>query len=237
MNPVPAFLDTALFVGLPYVALVLFVLVSIQRYRGRRFTYSSLSSQFLENRLHFWSLVPFHYGLLAVLTLHAVAFLVPRGLIAFNRVPVRLFVLESAAFAFGLAALWGLVSIVVRRLTVRKALVVASPMDWVLYALLVLQAALGLGIAAMRPWGYAWFPAVMAPYLWSLFTLTPDTAAVSVMPWLIQLHVVNAFLIIAVFPFTRLVHALVAPLPYLWRRPQVVRWYRKPGSAVAGPRP
>ncbi|MFQ6610595.1 MAG: respiratory nitrate reductase subunit gamma [Fidelibacterota bacterium] len=26
------------------------------------------------------------------------------------------------------------------------------------------------------------------------------------------------------FPFSRLVHVLVVPNPYLWRRPQLVRW-------------
>ena len=33
------------------------------------------------------------------------------------------------------------------------------------------------------------------------------------------------FLLIAFFPFTRLVHVLVVPNMYLWRRTQVVRWY------------
>ena len=35
----------------------------------------------------------------------------------------------------------------------------------------------------------------------------------------------TAWLIVAAFPFTRLVHALVAPTMYLWRKPEVVRWY------------
>jgi nitrate reductase gamma subunit len=48
------------------------------------------------------------------------------------------------------------------------------------------------------------------------------------MPWSVQLHILMAFVIICLTPFTRLVHILVAPNPYLWRRPQVVRWYRAP---------
>ena len=36
-----------------------------------------------------------------------------------------------------------------------------------------------------------------------------------------------SFLLILFFPFTRLVHILVVPNPYLWRKPQVVRWYRR----------
>ena len=54
------YLDQFLFVVLPYVAFFTFFLVSIQRYVARTFTYSSLSSQFLENQQHFWGLVPFH---------------------------------------------------------------------------------------------------------------------------------------------------------------------------------
>ena len=40
-------LDVLLIAALPYVAVVLFLLVSIQRYRRDPFTFSSLSSQFL----------------------------------------------------------------------------------------------------------------------------------------------------------------------------------------------
>ena len=35
----------------------------------------------------------------------------------------------------------------------------------------------------------------------------------------------HLFLTIGFFPFTRLVHLLVVPNPYLWRKTQVVRWY------------
>ena len=47
-------LDTLLFGALPYVAIVLFLVVSIQRYRKEPFSFSSLSSQFLETRRLFW---------------------------------------------------------------------------------------------------------------------------------------------------------------------------------------
>jgi nitrate reductase gamma subunit len=44
------------------------------------------------------------------------------------------------------------------------------------------------------------------------------------MPHLVKLHVVNSFVLIGIFPFTRLVHVLVIPNPYLWRKTQVVIW-------------
>ena len=67
------YLDHLLLAALPFVAMVLFLLGTIYRYRVQSFTYSSLSSQFLENRRHFWGMVPFHYGILTVLAGHVVA--------------------------------------------------------------------------------------------------------------------------------------------------------------------
>ena len=44
------------------------------------------------------------------------------------------------------------------------------------------------------------------------------------MPWVIKLHIVGAFLLVLIIPFSRLVHFLVAPLHYIWRPYQVVIW-------------
>jgi nitrate reductase gamma subunit len=72
----------------------------------------------------------------------------------------------------------------------------------------------------------------VAPYLWSLFWLRPDPGAVAAMPVGVKLHFAGAFLLVGLTPFTRLVHVLVAPVPYLWRKPQVVRWYRGEGTGA-----
>ncbi len=52
----------------------------------------------------------------------------------------------------------------------------------------------------------------------------PETAAITAMPLDIRLHVIGAFLIFALVPFTRLMHILVAPLHYLTRPYQRVIW-------------
>ncbi len=225
LNDLFKYLDVPLMLVLPYVAVFTMVLVTIQRYRTAKFTYSSLSSQFLENRQHFWSVVPMHYGIIIVLLGHFVAFLTPSVITAWNRQPGRLYVLEVFALAAGIATLVGLISIVVRRLTVSKVRVVTTVSDWILLVLLLIQAGTGISIAIFVPWGSSWFAASIAPYLWSLTELRPDIASVTGLPWLVKWHFANAFLVIGLFPFTRLVHILVVPNPYLWRRPQVVRWY------------
>ncbi len=227
MNGFVPDLGTLLFAVLPYVALFTFLLVTIQRYRSKAFTYSSLSSQFLENRQHFWALVPFHYGIIILLFGHFVGLLIPRAVLLWNSHPLRLYVLEVSALAFGVLTLVGLLSLVFRRLHAHKVRVTTSAADWMVYALLLIQVVAGIAVAVLYPWGTSWYAAAAAPYLQSLFLLQPDTSYVSAMPWLVQLHIVNAFVIITLFPFTRLVHILVIPNPYLWRKPQVVRWYGK----------
>jgi nitrate reductase gamma subunit len=226
------YLDQLLFAVLPYLALCTLLLVTIQRYRAQRFTYSSLSSQFLENRQHFWGLVPFHYGILVVIAGHVVAFLVPREILAWNSQPLRLYVLEVTALIFGLLTLVGLLAAVGRRLRSPKVWVVTSAADWILYALLLVQVTSGVYVAVFYPWGSSWFAASAAPYLWSLVELKPDITYVTALPHMVKLHIVGAFLLIGFFPFTRLVHILVVPNPYLWRKPQVVRWYRRPVAKV-----
>jgi nitrate reductase gamma subunit len=120
----------------------------------------------------------------------------------------------------------------VRRHTVPRARVVTSLLDWVVLALLLLQAASGVYVAVFHPWGSSWFAAAVAPYLWSLAALQPDPGYLVALPLGVKLHFAGAFLLVGLTPFTRLVHVLVAPVPYLWRKPQVVRWYRAAGRAA-----
>jgi len=223
MPPVTA-LDEILFVAAPYVALTLFFFGTIIRYRIRPFSYSSLSSQFLENEHHFWAQVPFHYGILFVLAGHVVGFLLPRQLLGWNAAPFRLYLLEGTGLAAAALALVGLFNVVLRRLRSRRAAVTTTPMDWVVYGLLAVQLASGVLVAVSYPWGSSWYAATMTPYLRSLATFAPEPGWVVAMPWLVKLHVVGLWALLGVFPFTRLVHVLVVPNPYLWRRTQVVRW-------------
>ncbi|MBI4347743.1 MAG: respiratory nitrate reductase subunit gamma [Elusimicrobia bacterium] len=220
-----ATLDPFLFAVFPYVALVVFFLMTIYRYRAREFTYSSLSSQLLENQHHFYGMVPFHYGILAVLFGHVVAFALPRQLLWFNGVPARLYVLEISTFVCALLALFGLVNLIVRRAAFPALRKVTILSDWALFGLLLYQIVTGISIAIFHPWGSSWFASLLTPYLWSLARLSPELSLVASMPLLVKAHIVGAFAIIAYFPFSRMVHVLVVPNPYLWRRPQVVRWY------------
>mgnify|MGYP005634697973 FL=1 len=220
-----AYLNVFWFAVLPYMALLVFFLITIQRYTSREFTYSSLSSQFLENRLHFWGLVPFHYGILIILLGHVVGFLIPKQLLLWNSSPARLYVLEISAFVGGIFALVGLINIIMRRSTDTRTRMVTTKADWIVLTILVFQIFTGLYTAVFHSWGSYWFATSLSPYLWSIVQLSPDLSYVTPLPMMVKLHVISAFTIIFLFPFTRLVHVLVVPNPYLWRKPQLVRWH------------
>lgn len=214
-----------LYVALPYAALVVFLVGSIYRYRVRGFQVSSLSSQFLEGKKLFWGSQPFHWGLFFLFFGHLIAFLFPSAVLAWNGMPVRLLILESTAFAFGLSALLGLVLLVRRRLMDRRVQIVTSKMDIVVYLILFTQIISGLMVAYFNRWGSSWFSAFLTPYLRSIFVFDPQIDAISSVNsiWL-KIHVVSAFSIIGIIPFTRFVHFLVYPVDYLWRGYQQVIW-------------
>ncbi len=219
--------DIVLFAAFPYVAVVLAVVVAIYRYSSDRYSYSSFSSQFLENRTLFWGSVPWHFGVIIILLAHLVALLVPgvwAGLIAD---PTRLYVLEVIGLALALAATAALVLLFIRRLFSRRIFVVSSTMDWVLLLVLMTQMALGFWVALFFRWGSDWYLHTAVPWLQSLATLDPETQFVTSLPWVVKLHMLGGFVIIALFPFTRLVHLVTFPITYLWRPYQVVIWNRR----------
>lgn len=236
-------LNTFLFVGFPYAAVIVFAVVVTYRYRRQGFTVTSLSSQFLEGKSLFWGSVPFHIGIMVVFLGHLIAFLLPEATLAWNRIPVRLIILEVTAFIFGCTVLIGLVALMYRRLTNARIRAVTTPVDIALEVLLLAQVVLGLWVALGFRWGSSWFAADLSPYLWSLLKLSPETSAVFALPWVIKLHIVGAFAIVMIIPFTRLIHFLVAPFHYIARPYQVVIWnwnrrkIRDPKTAWSDARP
>jgi nitrate reductase gamma subunit len=218
-------LDFFFFSAFPYVVIIVFLVGSVYRYYQKGYKVSSLSAQFLEGKQGFWGTVPFHWGILMIFLGHLVAFLFPSAVLAMNSDPVRLIIHEGVGFTFAVALLVGLVGLILRRLFHPRLKVVTTKMDLFVEFVLLAQVILGCWIALGYRWGSSWFAADLTPYLWSIFKLNPQPEAVVAMPLVIKAHVVVAFSIILIFPFTRLIHILVAPFHYLWRPYQVVIWY------------
>jgi nitrate reductase gamma subunit len=222
--------DVLLFVVFPYVAVVLAVGGGLVRYFANRFSYSSLSSELLENGWLFWGVVPWHYGVVPTLLIHLAGFAVP-GVMAFlHGTPVQLYLTELIGKVFALLAFAGMVVLIVRRLAHSKLRAVTSAMDWVVLVLLLNQVFLGLWTGIFYRWGAAWYIHTATPWVVSLATFRPQPQYVASLPWVPKLHFLNATLLIALFPFSRLVHLVTFPITYLWRRFQVVIWNRRPAQ-------
>jgi len=217
-------LDNFMFVAFPYVAAIVFIVGTILRYRQTGFKVSSLSSQFLEGGQLFWGVVPFHIGILVLFFGHLTAFLMPETTLLWNANPIRLIVLEVSAFIFGLSVLISLSTLIWRRFTNPRIKMVTSRMDIAIEVLLLAQVVLGCWVALGYRWGSSWFAADLTPYLWSLFTLSPETTAIFALPIVVKLHIFGAFVIFFMVPFTRLIHFVVAPLHYISRPYQQVIW-------------
>jgi nitrate reductase gamma subunit len=217
-------LDNLLYIIFPYAAFILAVVVTVQRYFRSGFTYSSLSSQFLESDELFYGSVPWHIGILFVLAGHVVGFAIPRQILWWNGVPARLYILEVTALLFGLLALVGIVGLITRRITSARIRAVTSWMDVVVLLVLLAQVVLGVYVALFYRWGSSWYATSAVPYLRSLFLLQPDLTMIAPLPLAVKAHIVNAFVFLAILPFSRLVHMLVVPIHYLWRPYQLVIW-------------
>lgn len=220
--------DTFLYAVIPYLTVAIAILGGVWRYRSDRFSYSSQSSQFLESRTLFVGSVAWHYGILFVLGAHiaALMFWDPWASLVSN--PDRRYALEVIGLALSVLAFLGLALLLVRRLAEPRVKAVTTPMDWILVVALIVQVGLGIWTALVYRWGSEWYVFTAVPWLHSLIKLNPKPEYMASLPPVVQLHSIGGFLLIALFPFTRLVHVVTVPVTYLWRSYQVVIWNRRP---------
>jgi len=126
-------------VKLAVVLLVLLALFAIAggiyRYQKDRFSYSSFSSQFLENRMLFWGSTTFHYAIILILLAHLWQGLWPEWSNAWLGTPLTLFMAELGGYILGYVTIIGLAILIFRRLFDPKARQVTTIFDWLMFAL------------------------------------------------------------------------------------------------------
>ncbi len=221
-------MPTVLFVAFPYLAVIIAVGAGLYRWFKDRYTYSSLSSELLENSKLFWGSVPWHYGITLILLAHLFGWIFPGAAGYILGGPTRLAIFELAGLALAFWTIFGLVVLIIRRLpTDSRTRAVTSSMDWVLLVFLLVQVLTGAAIGLFDRWGSLWYLSTAVPWLRSLVVLHPDIGTVEALPGMIQFHFVWGFAIILLIPFSRLVHIFPVPIDYLWRPYQVVIWNRE----------
>ncbi|MYU25217.1 respiratory nitrate reductase subunit gamma [Streptomyces sp. SID8352] len=222
---------------LPYVALLSLVAGLVWRHRYDRFGWTTRSSQVYESRLLNIASPVFHYGILFVLAGHLVGLFVPASWTRAAGVDEHAYHLLSlyAGTLAGALAVAGIALLVYRRRTRAPVFRATTRNDKVMYLFLLGAIVLGMAAKLSDTAGNGYdYRATIAPWARSLFTLRPRTGLMEGVPVLYHVHAVVGMVLIALVPYTRLVHMFSAPVQYL-TRPYVVYRSRDPGQL--GPRP
>ncbi|MGP1356148.1 respiratory nitrate reductase subunit gamma [Roseicyclus sp.] len=236
-------MNTFLFGIFPYIALAVGIMGTIARYERDPFTWKTSSSQLLRRRQLVVGSILFHVGVLVIFFGHLVGLLTPIWIfdaLGVSHGAKQLLAVVAGGVA-GVMALAGGLILLHRRWTDPRIRVTSSFWDNAILMMLVAQLVLGLATVFVSL-GHLDGHEMVKFMSWAQGIFTFDGAAASHVAgvhWLFKAHIVLGLLIIAVFPFTRLVHIVsgfAAPLRYLVTRTgwQIVRSRRR---AALPPRP
>ncbi len=230
------FLNSLVYGIYPYIALAVLIVGTVVRYDREPYTWRSGSSQLLRRRQLVWGSVLFHVGVLVIFAGHLVGLLTPIALfdaLGISHGAKQLLAIVAGGVA-GVIAIVGATLLVHRRLFDARVRAASSASDTLIIVLLWIQLALGLltiPISMQHLDGHE-----MVKFMnWAqgIFTFNPEASSYVVdAAAIFKLHLFLGLTILLVFPFTRLVHMLSAPIRYLWRPGyQVVR--QKPSRAAS----
>jgi len=210
-----------LWVIVPYLCLGLFVGGHVWRYRYDKFGWTTRSSQLYERRLLRIASPLFHFGILAALGGHVMGLLIPKSWtdaagvpeVAYHAVSLTLGTIAGVGTVVGMALL------IYRRRTVGPVFSATTKNDKLMYVFLAVTIVLGLVTTVLTnlTGNSHDYRETVSPYFRSVFYLQPQGELMSEAPLGFQLHVMSAWLLLAIWPFTRLVHVFSAPVGYLTR--------------------
>lgn len=215
-------LNYILFGIYPYVAMSVLVIGSVVRFDREQYTWRTGSSQLLRRRQLVLGSLLFHLGVLAIFAGHFVGLLTP--IWVFDALGVshsfKQMLAIVAGGGAGMLMLAGGLLLLHRRLFDPRIRATSTFGDTGILVLLIAQ--LCLGLATIPQSLQHRDGAEMLKFMtWAqgVFTLRPGAAdLLADVHWVFKTHIVLGLTILLVFPFTRLVHMLSAPVWYLNRR-------------------
>lgn len=205
----------------PYIALSVMILGSIARYERDPFTWKSKSSQLLRRRQFVIGSVLFHLGVLVILFGHLGGLLTPIGVfeaLGISHGAKQVLAMAAGGVAGGFALIGGAL-LLHRRLFDPRIRAQSTLADSGILILLLAQLLLGLGSIAISAQHLDGHEMVrLMSWAQAVVYFGPDPAAhLEGVHWIFKLHILLGLTIFLLFPFTRLVHMLSAPVRYLWR--------------------
>ncbi|MDP7184573.1 MAG: respiratory nitrate reductase subunit gamma [Paracoccaceae bacterium] len=219
----------------PYIALSVLLIGSIARYERDPFTWKTSSSQLLRRKQLVVGSILFHVGILVIFFGHLIGLLTPIDL--FHALGVsNEFKQTLAVVAGGIAGVMALIGGLMlfhRRWTDPRIRKTSSFADIAILVLLLAQLILGIGTIFVSVQHLDGGEMVkFMTWAQKIFTFRAGAAAeIADVAMVFKLHLFLGLTIFLVFPFTRLVHMLSAPVRYVMRPGyQVVRSRRNPAE-------
>jgi len=220
-------LQIFLFGVYPYVALTIAIIGTRVRFDLSQYSWKTGSTQMLRTKNMRLASNLFHVGIIVVLLGHLFGMLTPHFLydrfISAGHKQILAVVVGGIA---GVFCWFGLVMLMWRRFTDDRISNTSSFSDKLILVLLFIQLNLGLlsiftsvkhldGLTMLNLAGWAQDITILRPW--------HAAARIEQTDLIYQLHMALGITLVMIFPFTRLIHIISAPIWYLGRRYQIVR--------------
>jgi len=212
----------------PYIAIAIMVIGSWIRYDREQYSWKTSSSQLLESKQLRKGSIAFHIGVLGIFLGHFFGLLMPKEIWYLFGITTQMkqLIAIGAGGVFGLICFYGLTVLIKRRLFNPRIRATSNPMDIAILFLLYAQLILGL-LSIFVSMGHLDGAEMLKLMAWAQNTVTFNSVAaaeaISGVHWIFKLHVFLGMTLFVVFPFSRLVHMLSAPVQYVRRQHQIVR--------------
>lgn len=220
-------LQIFLFGVYPYVALTIAIIGTWVRFDLSQYSWKTGSTQMLRTKNMRLASNLFHVGIIVVLLGHLFGMLTPHFLydrfISAGHKQILAVVVGGIA---GVFCWFGLVMLMWRRFTDDRISNTSSFSDKLVLVLLFIQLNLGLlsiftsvkhldGLTMLNLAGWAQDITILRPW--------HAAARIEQTDLIYQLHMALGITLVMIFPFTRLIHMISAPIWYFGRRYQIVR--------------
>ena len=211
----------------PYIVLTVFLVGTILRYDRDQYTWKADSSQLLRSKGMRVGSNFFHVGIILLFFGHLIGLLTPESLYhhVISSSTKQLIAVVVGGF-FGTICFIGMTILIYRRLFDIRIRVTSKPSDIAILLILYLQLILGLltiPFSLMHIDGSS----MIALANWAQYIVTFRSEAANFIfheAFIFKIHLALGMTIFLIFPFTRLVHVLSAPIKYLFRTGyQIVR--------------
>ncbi|HFL8794861.1 MAG TPA: respiratory nitrate reductase subunit gamma [Candidatus Azosocius sp. HAIN] len=204
----------------PYVAFMIFIIVSIAKYEYAQYEWKTASSQMLDQRWFSLGSNLFHSGVILLFFGHFFGLLTPAKIYILLISPeMKQSLAMIAGGVFGLMAIFGCIILLIRRIFCLRIRETSTKMDIIILLLIFFQLLIGL-FSIIVSSKFTDSSSMQSLALWAQNIICFNKTASDFIVhehWVFKLHIFIGITIFLLFPFTRLLHILSLPVSYIFR--------------------